>query len=71
MLLMVCFALASTCAVASGQSTNLGISEERLEGLLAEYNTNSIAYCKRVQQTSWDVATDVGNKKKENANVSV
>lgn len=71
MLRLVWLALLLTSAIASGQETNKKVSEKQLESLLAEYNSNLIAYCKRVQQTSWDVATDVGKKDKENANVSV
>lgn len=72
MVRLVWFALALTCVtIACGQVTNTAVSEEKLEQLLVNYNANLIAYCNRVQQTSWDVATDVGNKQKEKANVSV
>lgn len=71
MLLLVWFGLALVCASASGQVTNKSVSEGQLKALLAEYNANLIPYCNRVQQTQWNVATDVGKKDKEDANVSV
>lgn len=71
MLLLVWCALAVAGAITNGQPTNDVVSEPRLESLLAEYNSKLIGFCNAVQKTSWAVATDVGKKEKENANVSV
>lgn len=45
------------------------ISEEAMESLLADYNQKLIDRCRRVTVSSWNVATDVGNKAKEDEKV--
>lgn len=45
------------------------ISEEAMGSILAEYNQILIERCHRVTVSSWNVATDVGNKDKEDEKV--
>lgn len=53
--------------ITNGQEAE--ISEEAMDSILAEYNQKLIERCRRVTVSSWNVATDVGNKAKEDEKV--
>lgn len=57
------------CAYATGQEAP-PIFEDELQDLLAKYNSKSIEWCRRANLASWAVATDVGNKDKEEEKVN-
>lgn len=61
------FLVISLIACTNGQTTV--ISEETMQSLLAEYNELAVVTCNRVAEARWNVATDVGNKTKEDEKV--
>lgn len=48
---------------------SLSIPEEKMAALLMEYSTKSVDVCRKSVEASWAVATDVGNKEKEEEKV--
>lgn len=62
------FLVVLTFAYRTGQES-IKITEDDLSILLAEYNSKSIEWCRRANLASWNVATDVGNKGKEEEKV--